>query len=137
MPWINKATVVTAGILIFEALAQAQYRSRDMYEPRSVSALVDRVHDDLRSSYGGWRFSNGDRDRLNHAEHELHDFAKQWNRGRFDKDELDEAISSIQHVVDNNRMPRRDRDALYEDLDRLRGMREAYNRHEIGYDRRY
>ena len=122
---------------MFEALAQAQYRSRDMYEPRSVSALVDRVHDDLRSSYGGWHFSEGDRDRLNHAEHELHDFSKQWYRGRFDKGELDEAISSIQHVVDNNRMPRRDRDALFEDLDRLRGMREAYDRHEIGYNRRY
>lgn len=49
-------------------------------------------------------FHECDRKRLDHAEHELREFAKKWYRGRFDKDELDEAIDSIQHVVDNNHM---------------------------------
>jgi len=39
-------------------------------------------------------------------------------------------------VVDNNHLSGRERDALYNDLDQLRNMREAYNRHEIGYGRR-
>jgi hypothetical protein len=108
-----------------------------MYEPTAVSSLVDRVHDDLHRAYGGWHFSNGDRRRLDHAEEELHDFSKQWSRRRFDKGELDEAISSIQHVIDNNHMPQRDRDALFEDVEQLRGMREAYDRHDIGYGGRY
>jgi uncharacterized protein YfaT (DUF1175 family) len=129
--------LITGALVIFGTLAQAQYGPRERYEPRSVSGLVDRVHADLNRSYeGGWRFTEGDRKRLDHAEHELRDFAKQWYRGRFDKGELDEAIASIQHVVDNNHMPPRHRDALYDDLAQLRGMREAYNRHEIGYDRR-
>jgi hypothetical protein len=129
--------LITGALLIFGTLAQAQYGPRERYQPRSVSGLVDRVHEDLNRSYErGWRFTQGERKRLDHAEHELRDFAKQWDRGRFDKGELDEAIASIQHVVDNNHLPPRQRDALYDDLEQLRGMREAYNRHEIGYDRR-
>jgi hypothetical protein len=109
-----------------------------MYEPREVSALVDRVHTDLSRAYGGgWHFSNNDRRRLDHAEQELHDFARQWSRRQFDKGELDEAISSIQHVIDNNRMPQGNREALFSDVEQLRGMREAYDRHEIGYRERY
>ena len=104
---------------------------RDLYHPREVSALVDRVHDDLNRAYGVWHASGGDRDRLNHAEKQLRDFAQKWNKGRFDKGELDEAIAGVQHVLDNNRLPDRERDALSSDVAQLRGMREAYNRHEI------
>jgi hypothetical protein len=128
--------LITGALLIFGTLAQAQYGPGERYEPRSVSGLVDRVHADLNRSYGGWRFSHEDTSRLNHAEKDLHDFVKKWYRGRFDKGELDEAIESIQHVVDNNRMPERQRARLYDDLEQLRDMREAYNRHEIGYDGR-
>lgn len=133
--FVQSAALIGA-LVVFGALAQAQYGRRAIYEPHLVSALVDQVHADLYRSYEGWRFTNDDRKRLDHAEHELRDFAKRWYRGRFDKDELDEAIESIQHVVDHNHMPPRDRDALYDDLVQLRGMREAYNRHEIGYDAR-
>jgi hypothetical protein len=133
--FVNGA-LITGALVIFGTLANAQYGREGRYEPRSVSALVDQVHADLNRSYEGWRFTNGDRKRLDHAEHELRDFAKKWYRGRFDRDELDEAIGSIQHVVDNNHMDPRDRDALYDDLAQLRGMREAYNRHNIGYDER-
>ena len=121
---------------MFGTFANAQYGREWRHGPRSFSALVDQVHTDLNRSYGGWRFTTGDRKRLDHAEHELRDFAKKWYRGRFDKGELDEAIEGIQHVLDNNHMDPRDRDALYDDLAQLRGMREAYNRHNIGYDER-
>src|SRR3954452_24276210 len=112
---VNGALTIGA-LVIFGTLANAQYGREGSYEPRSVSALVDQVHDDLNRSYEGWRFTSGDRKRLDHAEHDLRDFAKKWYRGRFDKGELDEAIESIQHVVDDNRMDPRDRDALYDDL---------------------
>ena len=41
-------------------------------------------------------------------------------------------ISSIQHVLDNNKLPADARDSISKDLDQLRSMREAYDRHEIG-----
>ena len=119
-----------AALVIFGTLARAQYESR------SVSALIDRVHADLNHAYEGWRFSSGDRKRLDKAEENLRDFAKKWDRGKFDKGELDEAIGSVQHVLDNNHLPQRDRAALDSDVGQLRAMREAYDRHEIGYGRR-
>jgi hypothetical protein len=123
---------ILASLLMLCPSARAQFEERPHYDPHSVSVLVDRVHSDLNHAYGVWHFSDDDRDRLNHAEKELREFAQKWDGGKFDKDGLDDAISSIQHVLDNNRMPRADRDALSGDVSQLRRMREAYDRHEIG-----
>jgi hypothetical protein len=125
--------VSTIAFLTLATTAQAQrYGRRGEYEPRSVSALIDRVHTDLNHAYEGRHFSSGDRKRLDKAEENLRDFAKKWERGRFDKGELDEAIGSIQHVLDNNHLDRGERQALDDDVAQLRAMREAYDRHEIG-----
>ena len=50
-----------------------------------------------------------------------------------DKGNLDSSIDAIQHVLDNNHLPPQDRDALSDDVTQLRRMRDAYDRHEIGY----
>ena len=119
-----------ALVLAFGLGAQAQF-APDQYSPSSVSQLVDRVHSDLDSAYGRFRFTHGDRDRLNHAEKELRDFSQKWDRGNFDKGELDDAIAGVQHVLDNNHLHSADRDALSGDVNQLRQMREAYDRNEI------
>ena len=127
-------------ILAFASLAitasglmlRAQYGPGGLYRPETVSATIDRVHEDLNRGYQVWHLRNSDRDRLTHAEHQLRDFAREWNRGKFSKDELDEAIAAVQHVLDNNRLAGRERDALWSDVEQLRRMREAYDRHEIG-----
>jgi hypothetical protein len=103
------------------------------YQPGAVSALVDRVHEDLNRGYQVWHLRNGDRDRLNHAEHQLRDFTRDWDHAKFDKGDLDQSIAAIQHVLDNNHLTGPERDALSSDVDNLRNMREAYDRHEIGY----
>ncbi len=113
-------------------LALAQNGPRGSYEPGAVSALIDKVHVDLNHAYGAWHFSSGDRKRLDNAEKQLRDFSIKWNRGKFDKGELNDAISSIQHVLDNNHLPPADRDAIDMDVTQLRNLREAYDRHEIG-----
>jgi hypothetical protein len=46
---------------------------------------------------------------------------------------LDGSIGAIQHVLDDNHLRGGERDALWNDVGELRGMREAYDRHEIGY----
>lgn len=122
-------SMIMAGTLL-----QAQNGPRGgPYRPESVSALVDRVHEDLNRGYEVWHLRDGDRDRLTHAEHQLRNFAHDWERGKFDKGDLDQSIASIQHVLDNNRLNGRERDALWSDVENLRRMREAYDRHEIGY----
>lgn len=126
------ATAIAAVLLIFVPRTYAQFGPENRYSPSEVSALIDRVHTDLNHAYGVWHFSDSDRDRLNNAEKQLREFAQKWSKAKFDKGELDDAIGSLQHVLDDNRMPAQDRDALSDDVARLRRMREAYDRHEIG-----
>ena len=125
------ATALIAAGFFVSSTAYAQFGPQERYRPSEVTALVDRVHEDLDHAYRAAHFSNSDRDRLNDAEKKLRDFAGKWDKGRFDKGELDESISSLQHVLDNNRLPDRERDALSEDVNQLRQMREAWDHHEI------
>jgi hypothetical protein len=133
---MNRFTLMTAALLLGgAAITNAQFGPEPRYDASTVSALVDRVHTDLNHAYGVWHFSSGDRDRLNHSEKELREFAKKWEDGKFDKGQLDGAIDSVQHVLDDNKMPVQDRDAISEDISQLRKMREAHDRHEIEGDR--
>lgn len=129
---MKRIFLAAAVLAALAPCAPAQFERENRYSPSDVSAMVDRVHDDLNHAYGVWHFSDADRDRLNHAEKELREFAEHWSKARFDKGNLDDAISAIQHVLDNNRMPPQDRDALSDDVARLRRMRDAYEHHEIG-----
>lgn len=128
-----RKTILVLAIASIGVLAEAQYGpAGGRYQPDSVSGLVDRVHADLNDGYRVWKMHGGDRDRLNGAEKELREFAQQWREGKFDKGKLDHAIASVQHVLDNNHLAGRERDALWSDVEQLRAMREAYDRHEIG-----
>jgi hypothetical protein len=122
---------VVASGLLFAGITRAQFAPGSKYEPTEVTALVDQVHTDLNHAYGVFKFSDGDRDRLNHAEKESREFAEKWAKGKFDKDQLDDVIGSIQHVLDNNKLPIDARDAISKDVTQLRNMRTAYDHHEI------
>jgi hypothetical protein len=124
------AIVLMLGTCI--GIGIAQFGPGPKYQPSEVSALADRVHNDLNHAYTVFHFSGDDRERLNKAEKESRDFAQKWAKGKFDKDQLDDVISSIQHVLDNNKLPGDARDAISEDVVQLRSMREAYDHHEIG-----
>jgi len=124
-------TFLLCALCVLGTYAQDQFGPEPKYDPSSVTALVDRVHTDLDHAYTRFHFSSGDRDRLNNAEKQLREFAKKWEGGRFDKGQLDQAIGSIQHVLDENKLGAEDRDALSGDISQLRKMREAHDRHEI------
>jgi hypothetical protein len=123
--------VMVAGMALLPLAAQYG-PAVSPYQPESVSALVEKVHMDLNRGYGEWKLTKGDRERLNNAEKQLREFERDWRHGKFDKGDLDDAISAVQHVLDNNHLRGGARDALWSDVEQLRQMREAYNRHEIG-----
>ena len=125
------SVVIIAGTLL-AGIARAQFGPGPRYEPSEVTALVDQVHIDLNHAYAVYHFSGDDRERLNRAEKESREFAQKWANGKFDKDQLDGVISSIQHVLDNNKLPVDARDAISKDVTQLRNMRTAYDHHEIG-----
>jgi hypothetical protein len=127
------ACLIAGALVCFGTLAQAQFgEPGGLYQPASVTALVEKVHTDLNAGYDHWHLSNADRGRLNNAEKRLRNFAHDWQNAKFDKGDLDDSVSAIQHVLDNNHLNGPERDALWSDVDQLRKMREAYDRHEIG-----
>ncbi len=93
-----------ATLLIGSAMLHAQFDAEPRYDAATVDGLVDRVHADLNHAYDTRRFSDSERDRLNHSEKELREFAAKWDRGKFDKGQLNGAIDAIQNVLDKNRM---------------------------------
>jgi hypothetical protein len=131
-----KSVVAVLGMslvcLITASPAEAQFGPDNRYRPDSVSALIDRVHSDLDRGYAVWHLRHGDRGRLNHAERQLRDFEKHWRGRKFDRGNLDHSIGSIQRVIDDNHLQGGERDALWNDVEQLRRMREAFDRHEIG-----
>ena len=122
---------VVGTLLAYSPVAHAQFDGGPRYDGRSVTAQVDRVHTDLDNAYRMRHFSNDDRERLNHAEKELREFSQTWDKGKFDVGRLDDAIGSIQHVLDNNKLPENDRAAISEDVTQLHRMRDAYKNHAI------
>jgi hypothetical protein len=130
-----QALLLSAFLVSFGAIASAQSQygpEGGPYQPDSVDNLVQRVHHDLNDAYSQWHLKDSDRDRLNHAQEQLREFAKDWRNGKFDKDDLDDSIASVQHVLDNNRLAGPVRDALSNDTHDMRRLREAYDHHEIG-----
>lgn len=122
-----------AALVSFGTVASAQYGPRGgPYQPDQVDALVDRVHIDLDHGYEHWHINGGDRNRLNNAEKRLRSFAHDWEHAKFDKGDLNDSSGAIQRVLDNNRLAGPERDALSNDVEALRHMLEAYDRHEIG-----
>lgn len=123
---------VAGALLMYGPVVRAQFDGGARYDAHSVSALVDRVHDDLDHAYRMKHFSNDDRERLNHAEKELREFSQTWDKGKFDVGRLDDAIGSIQHVLNDNKLPENARLPISDDVTQLHRMREAYKNHEIG-----
>ena len=133
MSYLRIGCLIAISTFGLGTLAQAQFGPPGgPYQPDAVSSLIDRVHEDLNRGYNVWHLHGDDRGRLNHAEAQLRDFSKEWRKGKFDKGNLDDSIKAVQHVLDDNHLSGSERDALWSDVEQLRRMREAYDRHEIG-----
>jgi hypothetical protein len=132
--------LLTCGILLLgNSVASAHWYPDDPYYGRGGYAygnhgsyglrLFDEVQAHLeRAAYNAY----GSRGRIERARKDVYDFQRRWNEGRFDRHELDEAIGSVQRVVDSNSIDQRDRYVLLNDLARMREFRASRG----GYDRR-
>lgn len=120
MRFMLKNTLAAAGLLLFGLSANGQNR----YDYGWGREPLDRVRADLDRAARDMRYlSGGDFRRFDHARQEIREFQEKWNRGRFDRHELDDVIGSLQSVVRSNRIRPRDRDVLMDDLARLRDIR--------------
>lgn len=142
---------ISAGLLLVSNLAHAQYY------PGQREGRYDRDRDDRydRDGYGrnGRGYGNpiaqvladlsrldrfADRDANYHvdkAQYALHRFEVNSNRGRFDKDRLDEAIEHVEHLARRSRLDGRGREIAFRDLELLRNLRSTggYGYNNGGY----
>ena len=89
---------------------------------------LDRVRADLdRAARDMYYLSGGEMRRFNKVREEIAEFQQKWERGRYDRHEMDDVIGSLQRVVDHNRLEPRDRNVLLDDLGRLRDLRSRYS----------
>ena len=117
------AILAVAGLLAAGATAQAQYRpyyryyGRDSYN-RNPGEVFGRVRVDLERAEANSGWNGGDRRRFDKVREELSEFQRSGN-----PHELNDAISALQKVVNDNRLAYRDRDILARDLYELRDFR--------------
>jgi hypothetical protein len=80
--------------------------------------LFSRVRADLERAQADSGWNGGDRRRFDKVREELSEFQRSGNRH-----ELNDTISALQKVVNDNRLAYRDRDILAQDLYQLRDFR--------------
>jgi hypothetical protein len=127
--FVTSAAVIGFLLMGLGAQAQDRYRDDDRYyrDDRYRPEPLNRVRADLnRASRDMGYLSRSEFHRVEHANEEIGEFQRKWERGHFDKGELDDVIGSLQKVVDKNRLEPRDRDLLVDDLFRLRDFRARY-----------
>jgi hypothetical protein len=123
---IVKRILIGCGLLAMAAGAFAQdrgYWDRDRLMREYRTAFYDRLQVDLDRAEHARYLTGEDYRRFDKAHREVAEFAAKWSRGIFDPHEMDAAIASVQRVADIRGLHREDRDALFEDLARMRSFR--------------
>ena len=87
------------------------------------AALIVQVQNDLRRVAANSTFGSQVRELSHHAQEALQQFQSRWSQGTFEQGRLDEAITSLQGLVQSNQVIARDRSVLTNHLAALRNLR--------------
>ncbi|HTB13359.1 MAG TPA: hypothetical protein VK752_17375 [Bryobacteraceae bacterium] len=87
-------------------------------------SLFQRVREDVEHVERSAIPFTGDRARLSRTITELNELQGKLSEGRYDERQLDDVIGALHTVVEENRLTGPDRDALSDDMRRLREFRE-------------
>jgi hypothetical protein len=122
IPLLAIASLLAAGATAFAQYPGPygeRYGDRGNYYGREgYNRLFNRVRFDLERAEANSNWNGGDRRRFSKVREELSEFQRSGNRH-----ELNDTISALQKVVNDNRLSYRDRDVLAQDLYQLRDSR--------------
>jgi hypothetical protein len=115
--------------LVFTAFAQDWYREREeRYRGEQWRThLFDHVRTDLEHVWSG-RSAERERERLQRTQDELRKMQADLEQGRWDNGILNDVIDSIRKSSNDDRLPKRDRDILADDVNRLKEFQDQHNR---------
>ena len=124
-------TSVILMALALSALAQDWYRDReDRFRGEEWRPhLFDHVRTDLEHVWSG-RAADRERARLERTKEELRKMQADLDRGRWDNGLLNDVIDSIRKSSNDDRLPRRDREILADDVNRLKEFQDQHNRRQ-------
>jgi hypothetical protein len=88
---------------------------------------LNRVRADLDDAQAHTIPFTGDRWQITRAKESVTEFQQSLNSGTLRRDKLDQAIVSMQRVVDRNRLPYRYQQSLVNDMNRLRDLGSRLN----------
>lgn len=109
------------------SVTNAQPRD-DRYRMFGREAL-DRIRGDLGRAERNLRYiSEPEMRRFYAIRDRLGNFQRNWERGRYDRGDLDATIGNLNVLVDRGHLHRVDRDILADDLSRLRDLRARMDR---------
>jgi hypothetical protein len=110
----------------FDRDGDAFYHGREeMFRGRDWRMhLFERVREDLEHVQGVTFPFGSDQYRISRAVQELNELQDLQAHGRYDRRQLDDVVRAIGQVLNDNRLARRDREVLAEDMNRLQDFRE-------------
>jgi hypothetical protein len=93
--------------------------------------LFDRIREDLEYVRKiNFRFGS-DQHRIARATEELDQLQRLQARGRYDPREVDDVVSALRRVLDDNQLSSRDREVLRDDLKRLQDFRQHFREYGV------
>ena len=126
------STAAASGLLLCGLTAGAQeYSPRTgdgYYQQRDQNLFLERVQSHLDRAESAAAAFSDDGGRIARAREDLGIFTRRMNDGDYDAGALTNSIVDIQRVLDNNRLYVETRQALLDDLSRLRDLRESHER---------
>ena len=123
LKFVRTAMIGSSLLLLGTGLNAQVYHDRDQYHNQSGSNVVDQVRADLNQVKNMGYMQDWQRSVLSQAGHDLSVFDHESNRGRFNRHELDQAITRIQDVASSPRLSESQRAMLRNDIGRLRDFR--------------
>jgi hypothetical protein len=127
MKHIILTALAGSGMLLMTLPIQAQYQPRPdnpqyQREAAGHNRMFDQIRDDLNLASTTATPYSGDRDRVALAQDQVNECQHAVNSGEYDSLTFSQTISSIQRVIDLNRMTDRNRDYLVNDVGQLRNL---------------
>jgi len=123
-------------MLVIPALLAVSVSAQDWYQEREHrfsgdgwrSHLFLEVRTDLEHVWSG-RAHQKERNRLAKTEEQLTKMQADLDQTRWDHDLLEDVIDSIKKSADDERLSRRDRDILADDIARLKAFEDMHHKH--------
>lgn len=121
-------TLLQVAMLILSiAGAGLSVQAQERY--REARDIVARIQEDVHRSAGLTKEEKKERERFDNFQRRISKFDRELSKGKFDKDELDQAIEDLKNIVEHNTLAGPDRDLLTQDLRDLRQLRQNRGRY--------